>query len=231
MFFAGFTVKEEVELVRNLPVLKSFSSTHYCPPTVGAMFPDVSMDTISVKLHFGGLERGGAEMQWSQAIDVQSDHSVFVSIPGLVDVKVNMQTIGHTLHLSIDPVSRADVSAKEIRSRIKGKEVVTIIETPGKSQQLRPFGNERDPASATSGTSPSNAPVSQEKSELPSLQLDVCCLCDQVCVVLVDDAKVTERLGRGPPSQHGRSRREVLSEVGRDSVESRLCATVDDQRV
>ncbi len=69
-------------------------------------------------------------LHWSNPIDVTSEHDMFVNLPSISDVKVHIEKVGHTTHVFIDPVSRAEVSAKEIRSRLKGgKEKTVVVET------------------------------------------------------------------------------------------------------
>lgn len=51
-------------------------------------------------------------------MDIQQHYDQFVSIPGHGDVKVRMERVGHTSHIFVDPVSRVEVSARDIRSRI-----------------------------------------------------------------------------------------------------------------
>lgn len=59
-------------------------------------------------------------MLWSYGIDVATEHDTFVNLPECSDVKVHIEKVGHTTCIYIDPITRAEISAKEIRSRIKG---------------------------------------------------------------------------------------------------------------
>ena len=61
-------------------------------------------------------------LQWSHAIDLLVAADNFVTLPGVADVKVHVQQIAMVTHVTISPITKADVSAKEIRSRLKGKD-------------------------------------------------------------------------------------------------------------
>lgn len=69
-----------------------------------------------------------SSIEWSTGIDLSSDYDTFVSIPSFGDVKVHIEHVGFTCHMYLDPVGRAEVSAREIRSRIKGgKQITTTV--------------------------------------------------------------------------------------------------------
>ena len=57
---------------------------------------------------------------WSTGVDVFSPDDAFVHVPECGDFRVAMEQEGNLLHVSLTPVTRAEVSAKEVRSRIRG---------------------------------------------------------------------------------------------------------------
>ena len=59
-------------------------------------------------------------MRWSYGLDVAMEHDTFVNLPECSDVKVHVEKVGHATCVYVDPITRAEISAKEIRSRIKG---------------------------------------------------------------------------------------------------------------
>lgn len=84
-----------------------------------------------------GDKTSEGSLRWSNGIDLSYEQDVFVTIPRICDVKVHIEKVGHTSHVFIDPVGRAEVSAREIRSRIKGKETVKLIEEKKSSSPPR----------------------------------------------------------------------------------------------
>ena len=132
--FTGSTVQEEAELITDLPKLPPFSSCHYAFPSYNSQYPEIQPPNKAIKLHLAGSTLESDEsgklfegtLPWSQGIDLQSKYDVFVSVPDVADVKVHIEAVGYTTHVYIDAISRAEISAKEIRSRIKGKEVVKV---------------------------------------------------------------------------------------------------------
>ena len=142
--------------------MPAHGSYHYALPSNNTQYPDISKTQSSWKLHFcatytqnlqtaagEGSEVKGEEVKkvicWSSGVDLESQHDTFVSVPNAVDAKVHVERVGHTYHVFIDPVSRAEISAKEIRSRIKGREVV-VIEAGSQRSPSRhsPGGSDHD---------------------------------------------------------------------------------------
>ena len=56
--------------------------------------------------------------QWSGKIDLSFQHEEFLNLPGHGDIKAIVEQVGHTIHVFVEPVSRIEFSAKDIRSRI-----------------------------------------------------------------------------------------------------------------
>ena len=57
---------------------------------------------------------------WSTGVDVYSPDDAFVHVPDCGDFRVQTEREGNLLHVSLTPITRAEVSAKEVRSRIRG---------------------------------------------------------------------------------------------------------------
>lgn len=184
-------MQEEVELITDLPLVEAHSSSFYTPPFLNMKFPDlVGSVAAETKLHLAGASHRNATL-WSQAIDLDFEHSIFVCIPEVFDVRVSSSKIGHTLHISIDPVNRAEVSAKEIRSRIKrgssqAREisVAKIVTSPVEVKKVEPQRNR-------STLSPKflQSPVRQTErcSHTSDLKLFLSCLFSRVDIVVLDE--------------------------------------------
>ena len=59
-------------------------------------------------------------LTWSTGVDVFSPDDIFVQVPDCGDFRVQSEREGNLLHVSLTPITRAEVSAKEVRSRIRG---------------------------------------------------------------------------------------------------------------
>lgn len=114
-------------MIANVPCVRPRSSCHYTPPFVNSLFPEIHDKLNSIKLHLGATNNK-EKIVWSHALEVFSDQSMFVVISKVLDLKVDVKRCGHMVRVRVNPVSRAEVSAKEIRSRIKGKSVVQVEE-------------------------------------------------------------------------------------------------------
>ena len=71
-------------------------------------------------------------LAWSSGVDVFSPEDVFVHVPDCGDFRVQSEREGNLLHVSLTPITRAEVSAKEVRSRIRG--------SSGEDFSLRRYG-------------------------------------------------------------------------------------------
>ena len=128
----GVSIQEETELTTHLPSIPPYGSAHYTFPAFNAHFPEINPLQDPPKLLLAGCDDSYESwtLHWSNPIDVTSEHDMFVNLPTTSDVKVHIEKVGHTMHVFIDPVSRAEVSAKEIRRRLKGgKEKTVVVET------------------------------------------------------------------------------------------------------
>lgn len=108
---------------------------YYTPPFLNKAFPQISDKHSIPKIHISGnLPTDGADkelskVKWSNSIDLLVAADNFVSIPNVADVKVHVQQVAMVTHVTISPITKADVSAKEIRSRLKGKERTVVVES------------------------------------------------------------------------------------------------------
>ena len=114
-------------------------------------------------------------------MDLESEHDIFVNIPDVSDAKVHTEKVGHTLHVFIDPVSRAEISAKEIRSRIKGKQTTVVVET--KKRKTSESDTVGDPQSPT-GTEPKRP---AKRKPLHPLLTEAVVVCSYASFILLDE--------------------------------------------
>ncbi|KAK3850769.1 hypothetical protein Pcinc_042542 [Petrolisthes cinctipes] len=117
-------MEEELDLFAAMPSVPPNQSVLYTFPHTADTFPHIppSATQHTPRLHFSQPDvLNNAEVEevlWSQGVDIQQQYDQFVSIPGHGDVKVRTERIAHTAHVFVDPVSRVEVSARDIRSRI-----------------------------------------------------------------------------------------------------------------
>ncbi|XP_077536947.1 vacuolar protein sorting 13B isoform X2 [Haemaphysalis longicornis] len=118
-----------------LPSVGPGSSVHFTPPSLLAYCNGLggATDAGGVLLLLGCLRDAGPQLvSWSSPVACLDVANQFVRIPGLGDVRVSAQRAGHTTHLLVQLVSRAEVSAKEIRSRIgEPQPANNVCVTPG----------------------------------------------------------------------------------------------------
>lgn len=112
---------------------------------------------------------------------------MFVNIPDVSDAKVHVEKVGHTLHVFIDPVSRAEISAKEIRSRIKGQERTVVVE--GKRQSP-----DRQSSSETVLDTSVDIKKAEPKPVLRPLLTEVALTCSHASFVLLDEATCSKNI-------------------------------------
>lgn len=200
---SGIVIEEQLGVISNLPFVQPRSSCHYTLPIVDSLFPDIHDNLQSAKLHVGALN-SRQELIWSQALDIHTAQSIFVVISKVSDLKVDIRRHGHTIRVHLNPVSRAEVSAKEIRSRIKGKSVVTVeevgklprkksvsrtvsetaIEAKDSRESLMEFRRQDSVVSDSPREEPAAA---SNASPHPSLQIEVSCFCREVSAVLFEE--------------------------------------------
>lgn len=135
MFVSGTTIQEQTELINTLPTIPVHGASYYTPPFLNTTFPQIKDKHSIPKLHISGtlpsfgVEKETAEVKWSNPIDLLVAADNFVSIPSVADVKVHVQQVAMVTHVTISPITKADVSAREIRSRLKGKDRTVVVES------------------------------------------------------------------------------------------------------
>lgn len=122
------TVLEETELLDCLPTIEPGHCVHYTMPFLNSIFPEIPNSQMLPKLHVSAcMPEDTSHPSWNNGIDILSQHDTFVHMPHASDIKVHVEQVNMTAYLILEPVSRADISAKEIRSRIKGKETKVLV--------------------------------------------------------------------------------------------------------
>ncbi|XP_076064236.1 vacuolar protein sorting 13B isoform X2 [Oratosquilla oratoria] len=116
-------MEEELDLFAGMPSAPPSRAVYYTFPYISHKFPEVTSNNVAFpRLHFSQPDilqnAENEEVLWSQGVDIHQHYDQFVSVPGHGDVKVRIECVGHTTHVFVDPVSRIEISAKEIRSRI-----------------------------------------------------------------------------------------------------------------
>ncbi|XP_042214275.1 vacuolar protein sorting-associated protein 13B-like isoform X1 [Homarus americanus] len=116
-------MEEELDMFAAMPSVPPSKAVHYTFPYISHRFPEITTNSVAYpRLHFSQPDilnnAETEEVLWSQGVDIQQHYDQFVSIPGYGDVKVRIERVAHTTHVFIDPVSRVEVSARDIRSRI-----------------------------------------------------------------------------------------------------------------
>lgn len=116
-------MEEETDIFAAMPSVPPGKAVHYTFPFIAHKFPEIfTDDTNFPRLHFSQPDilnnAETEEVLWSQGVNIHQHYDQFVSIPGHGDVKVRIERVGHTTHAFVDPVSRVEVSARDIRSRI-----------------------------------------------------------------------------------------------------------------
>ena len=109
-----------MEFVPCIPTISSHSVFPYTFPAWSAQLSDIALPPGALKMHFSS----SSSVRWTYGIDVLHEKDILLSIPQAGDVKLHMEQYGHTTYISIVPICKAEISAKEIRSRIKGHETI-----------------------------------------------------------------------------------------------------------
>ena len=137
IYFILVLTQEQSEMLTTLPFVPPYSRVHYTPPVLNVSFPNTP--SSEPMLHFTAQPQVISTIdpdnstyervvQWSTGIQIYSLYDTFVSIPFFGDVRIHIEHVGHTRHMYLDPVGRAEVSALEIRSRIRGgKQIKTTV--------------------------------------------------------------------------------------------------------
>lgn len=195
-----------------LPSVGPGCSVHFTPPSFLAYcngIPGAAEPGNPFLLLGCTRETEPHPVYWSNPVACLDVANQFVHIPGLGDVRVSAQRAGHTTHLLVQVVSRAEVSAKEIRSRIGEIQSATDVEVRG-----TPDGMSADSILAMSDESYVPVVPAEEFPPLSPLYRSLrfaSVNIDELCFVLSDSADVADH-------------KKCLQEVVRLSLDSVSCA-------
>jgi vacuolar protein sorting-associated protein 13B len=130
------SIFEDSEPLESLPLLPPGGSVFYTFPWQSEHYPQLDKQSYTPKLHLSGVAvKDGGTASWSIGIDFASDHDSIVNVPNTLDVKVHLEKQCFTKHVYLEEVGRAEVSAKEIRNRIIGHEMVVVMDTSGEKKE------------------------------------------------------------------------------------------------
>uniref|UniRef100_T1IW73 Chorein N-terminal domain-containing protein n=1 Tax=Strigamia maritima TaxID=126957 RepID=T1IW73_STRMM len=199
----GFQVAEETELVNCLPMVSAMSACHYTFPQVCKRFPDIYDADTMPKLHFANgsetttdEEYEGDCLIWSRGVDVCFEGDLFLNIPNYGDVKVHLERIAHTMYVYIDPVSRVEVSAKEIRGRIESVEHVKVVISPPrtviKKKRIPEAQNEKKIENPVVEVPPKAKSTSQAQQRNVFMYQSI--YFKQWCLILLDDSSTSDKV-------------------------------------
>lgn len=97
------------------------SSAHYSLPTASERFPNIvspgNWPPLVLALSDPFTPREG-KLLWSRGVSITETQEQFIRLPGHGDVKVRIEVLCHTTHLTVETVSHVEISARDIRSRL-----------------------------------------------------------------------------------------------------------------
>jgi vacuolar protein sorting-associated protein 13B len=127
------------------------------------------------------------KVTWSNPIDLHVAADNFVSIPNVADVKVHVKQVAMVTYITISPITKADVSAKEIRSRLKGRERTLVVESELRETADVKIAKELKQALETGFSAINEADKKKDKTTM-SLKLSVGLFISQLSLVVQDEA-------------------------------------------
>ena len=68
-----------------------------------------------------------ASRSWSEPVNTSLCHEHFLGVPGCGDVTLHLERSANTTHVWVEPLSKVEVSAKEIRARIQQSQDAPLI--------------------------------------------------------------------------------------------------------
>ncbi|EEC09550.1 vacuolar protein-sorting protein, putative [Ixodes scapularis] len=131
-------------------------SVHFTPPSLSAHCSGTApgSERGTPQLLLACVREGGSPlMSWSSPVACVDVANQFVRIPNLGDVRVSAHRVCQTTHLLVQVVSRAEVSAKEIRSRIGESGPVMEVELRGSPDEMA-LGGQTDQSLPVTRSSP-----------------------------------------------------------------------------
>ncbi|WAR00328.1 VP13B-like protein [Mya arenaria] len=191
----GATIQEETELIAALPLIPVGGSTYYTPPLLNTQFPQLIDKRAIPKVHIAGMLPNNRDhsdlniLKWSHSIDLHIAADNFISLPGVADVKVHVQQVAMVTIVSIAPVTKADVSAKEIRSRLTGKERTITVSN---QSEIKDMNTESSLVSNKANKMMSEKALRQKKKRKTkkSARVSLGVLATNVTFVLLDETSV-----------------------------------------
>ncbi|KDR22947.1 Vacuolar protein sorting-associated protein 13B [Zootermopsis nevadensis] len=97
------------------------SSAHYSLPAASERFPDIvspgNWPPLVLALSDSFPQREGT-LLWSRGVSITETQEQFVRLPGHGDVKIRIEVVCHTTHVTVETVSHVEISARDIRSRL-----------------------------------------------------------------------------------------------------------------
>ncbi len=135
---------------------------YYTSPASSTWLNKVESRSNAYKLSFATSQKqeGGDEKDWeivdqdhhanwSVGIDTSLQHEHFSCIPGYGDVTIQIEMVANTTHVFVQPVSKIEVSAKEIRSRISANMSGGNMQSPGSVGSMSVLSLPTSPASTS----------------------------------------------------------------------------------
>ncbi|XP_050449510.1 intermembrane lipid transfer protein VPS13B isoform X1 [Cataglyphis hispanica] len=106
---------------------------HYSLPCISNRLPDTVVPSASNVLLFSTVQNDQViektSLKWSRGVNLSALSSTpmdqYLRLPSYGDVKLIMQNVCYTIHISIVPISQIEISAQDIRSRLLRKKNTT----------------------------------------------------------------------------------------------------------
>ncbi|KAL3269016.1 hypothetical protein HHI36_008100 [Cryptolaemus montrouzieri] len=121
-------VLPEVEHFKWFCEIKNGGSNYYSMTGLIDKFPDIAPNSVHENLVFAkdphGLLAGDT---WSSSVNVTDDTDQYVKIPFHGDVRIVVKNSSCLTHIKIESVSKIEINAKDIRSRLLEIEEITKI--------------------------------------------------------------------------------------------------------
>lgn len=160
------TVQEETELCASIPTVQPNHSAHYTFPYMNSKFPEMYDASSIPRMHLKPLIGSPDEQQWSSGIDLSQEQDRVISVASGLDLKLHVEKVAMLTHVVVETVSKAEISAKEIRSRIKGGEKTVVVSV----DRAAAVSSQGEQAVLAGGGSGDGVSFKSAPERLPSLQ-------------------------------------------------------------
>ncbi|KAK6186959.1 hypothetical protein SNE40_006214 [Patella caerulea] len=183
---SGMTVQEEAELVERLPMIPSGGTSYYTMPNVNSNYPVIDSSKYP-RIHFSSLlgEKDGVinHSPWSLGVDLAAGNT-FIKLPQVADLKVKIKKTSGIFEVELEPVGKAEISAREIRSRLKGGNITfTVSET------------DKKPIESETGAELKPIMKSKKSSVKDTTDIMIGCNVDQFSLVVLDELSSQDTVG------------------------------------